>query len=47
MNVGDIEKLKGIYADDFATLGSLSKIITKQNLEAGRTHRGISSKRRP
>jgi hypothetical protein len=29
MNAGDIEKLKGIYAGDFATLGSLSKIITR------------------
>ena len=47
MNAGDIEKLKGIYAGDFATLGSLSKIITKQNLKARRTYRGISSKRRP
>src|SRR5215470_12006298 len=26
MNAGDIEKLKGIYAGDFATLGSLSKL---------------------
>ena len=29
---GDIEKLKEIYADDFATVGSDGKMTTKQNL---------------
>jgi len=32
MVAGDIDKLNQIYADDFATLGSEGKLITKQNL---------------
>ena len=32
MVAGDIEKLNQIYADDFATIGSSGKTITKQNL---------------
>jgi ketosteroid isomerase-like protein len=32
MVAGDIGKLSQIYADDFATIGSSGKIITKQNL---------------
>ena len=32
MVAGDIDKLNQIYADDFATIGSSGKIITKQNL---------------
>ena len=32
MVAGDIGKLDQIYADDFATIGSSGKIITKQNL---------------
>jgi ketosteroid isomerase-like protein len=32
MVAGDIDKLIQIYADDFATIGSSSKIVTKQNL---------------
>jgi ketosteroid isomerase-like protein len=32
MVAGDINKLDQIYADDFATIGSSGKIITKQNL---------------
>lgn len=32
MVAGDIDKLDQIYADDFATIGSSGKIITKQNL---------------
>ena len=32
MEAGDIDKLKQIYADDFATIGSSGEIITKQNL---------------
>jgi ketosteroid isomerase-like protein len=32
MAAGDIDKLNQIYADDFATIGSSGKIITKQNL---------------
>ena len=32
MVAGDIDKLNQIYADDFATVGSSGKLITKQNL---------------
>jgi ketosteroid isomerase-like protein len=32
MVAGDIDKLNQIYADDFATVGSSSKIITKETL---------------
>jgi ketosteroid isomerase-like protein len=32
MMAGNIEKLNQIYADDFATIGSGGKIITKENL---------------
>jgi ketosteroid isomerase-like protein len=32
MVAGDIDKLKQIYADDFATVESSGKLITKQNL---------------
>jgi hypothetical protein len=32
MVAGDIDKLNQIYADDFATIGSSGKMITKQNL---------------
>src|SRR6516162_2034435 len=32
MEAGDIDKLKQIYADDFATIGSSGEIVTKQNL---------------
>ena len=32
MVAGDIEKLKEIYGDDFATVGSDGKLTTKQNL---------------
>jgi ketosteroid isomerase-like protein len=32
MMAGDIDKLKQIYADDFATIGAGGKIVTKQNL---------------
>jgi ketosteroid isomerase-like protein len=32
MVAGDIDKLDQIYADDFATIGSSGKMITKQNL---------------
>jgi len=32
MMAGDIEKLNQIYADDFATIGSSGKVLTKQTL---------------
>jgi len=32
MMAGDIDKLKQIYADDFATIGAEGKIVTRQNL---------------
>jgi len=32
MMAGDIEKLNQIYADDFATIGSSGKVITKETL---------------
>lgn len=32
MVAGDVGKLSQIYADDFATIGSAGRIITKQNL---------------
>jgi len=32
MMAGDIEKLNQIYADDFATIGSSGKVLTKETL---------------
>jgi ketosteroid isomerase-like protein len=32
MVAGDVDKLKQIYGDDFATIGSDGKVITKENL---------------
>ena len=32
MVAGDIERLKQIYADDWATVGSSGKVITKETL---------------
>ena len=32
MEAGDIDKLKQIYADDFATIGSSGEIVTKETL---------------
>jgi hypothetical protein len=32
MIAGDVDKLNQIYADDFATVGSSGKVITKETL---------------